>query len=419
MTSRVRGVLPLLLVLFINALGYGLLFFQKQENRWEIIQYGIAVSVLILISFLVIQLASMGDPYLFLIVSLLLSVGIMMQLRLGMKNGRHQFYWFVVSIVVFFISYFVYRAVKVWDSLGIYYVAASVALFMGTLLLGKSVNGARNWIKVGGFSFQPSELIKILYIFALACFFTNEYIENNKNIITRMYGAKNGRQLIIAAVVYINLGFLVLQKEWGLALLFFAIYFCLLYVYGTNLLFVLANLALAAGGGWMGYRTMHHIQERVEIWLHPFADPWGDGHQIVQSMVAIGSGGFTGSGIGMGRPGAIPEHNSDFIFASICEEMGILGGMAIIMLFFMFVYRGFKISLSVTNLFHKVVALGITTMYGFQTFIIIGGVIKFIPLTGITLPFISYGGSSLLTSFMALGILQAISSRKEDLSDDI
>jgi len=178
--------------------------------------------------------------------------------------------------------------------------------------------------------------------------------------------------------------------------------------------------------GWLvgaviygGYMTMNHIQERVAIWKDPFADAGDMGYQIVQSLYAMASGGFMGSGLGQGSPDLIPVVKSDFIFSAIYEEFGMLGATAVIMLFFLLVYRGIKISLRCTNTFNKALTLGLSLMFGFQTFIIIGGVTKFIPMTGITLPFMSAGGSSLAASFIALAILQAVSGRKEDLSDDI
>ena len=158
---------------------------------------------------------------------------------------------------------------------------------------------------------------------------------------------------------------------------------------------------------------MYHIQVRVENWLNPWEDIAGKGYQITQSLFAIAEGGFFGKGLGGGKPSYIPEVHSDFIFSAICEELGIFGGTAVILLFFIFVYRGIKISLCLHDGFDKCIAAGITAMFGFQTFMIIGGVIKMIPLTGITLPFVSYGGSSLVTSFMALGILQAVSAKGE------
>ena len=167
---------------------------------------------------------------------------------------------------------------------------------------------------------------------------------------------------------------------------------------------------LAAAGGLGGVIFVNHVRVRVDAWLNPWADIAGKGYQITQSLFAIGSGGFFGTGLGLGRPDLIPEVSTDFIFSAICEEMGILGGVSVVLLYFILAYRGFKIALYATDYFAKVLALGLTLIFGFQTFIIIGGVIKLIPLTGITLPFISYGGSSLSINFIALGVLQALSA---------
>ena len=190
-------------------------------------------------------------------------------------------------------------------------------------------------------------------------------------------------------------------------------------VYGEDKRFLLLNGVAAILVSIVGVSFMSHIQIRVETWLRPFHDVSNKGYQITQSLFAIGEGGFTGRGIGAGSPYYIPEVHSDFIFSAICEETGILGGLAVIMLYFVLVYRAFKISLSTNNDFNKAVAMGIGVMIGVQTFIIIGGVIKFIPLTGITLPFVSYGGSSMVTTFLALGILQGISARRREIEDEI
>jgi len=191
------------------------------------------------------------------------------------------------------------------------------------------------------------------------------------------------------------------------------------YIYGDSKVFLGANLLLVILAAYVGVKYMSHIQVRVEAWMDPFADISGKGYQIAQSLFAIGEGGFAGRGIGTGSPYFIPVVSSDFIFSAICEEMGVLGGVAVIMLYFLLVYRGFKIALSCTNAFNKAVAVGMSVMLGVQTFIIVGGVIKLIPLTGITLPFISYGGSSMLTTFIVMGILQAISSVKGEVTDEI
>jgi len=163
--------------------------------------------------------------------------------------------------------------------------------------------------------------------------------------------------------------------------------------------------------GVIGYFTMSHVEVRLTTWINPWADISGKGYQITQSLFAIAGGGFFGTGLGLGNPQYIPEVHTDFIFSAICEELGTFGGMAVVLLYFILTYRGFKIALTIKDPFRKIVALGITLIYGYQTFIIVGGVIKLIPLTGVTLPFISYGGTSLISAFIAFGIMQAISKK--------
>jgi cell division protein FtsW (lipid II flippase) len=170
----------------------------------------------------------------------------------------------------------------------------------------------------------------------------------------------------------------------------------------------------------LGYTLFDHVRIRIATWLDPWKYIDNKGYQITQSLFAIASGGFFGTGIGLGHPDFIPAVHTDFIFSAICEEMGVFTGMAIIMLFLILVYRGFKIAFSQDDKFFQIVAFGISILFGFQSFIIFGGVMKLIPLTGITLPFVSYGGSSLLSSFIALGVLQVASEEieQEEVEDE-
>lgn len=409
MNGNLRSVTPLFLVFLMNILGFSSLLFNLYDGgiNVSVALVGCGLLALILITFSLIRVLKMGDEYLFLIVSALLSVGIIMLLRIDVELGTRQTVWFAVAVACYFLVYFLYKKFKHWDKLFFVYFFGAVLLFLATLLFGTTVNGAKNWIYIGSQGFQPSELIKLMFVFSLACLFSPD----------APFKSNLRRNIFIMFVVYTHLGFLVLQREWGIAVLFFLIYIAMLFVYGNNTKIALLNFGLAALGGSLGYKVLYHIQTRVAMWLDPFSDPTGRGYQIVQSLIAISAGGFAGIGFGHGSPEFIPEVQSDFIFSVICEELGILGGVGIVMLFFIFVYRGFKITLSVKNSFHKMIALGISVMFSFQTFIIIGGVIKLIPLTGITLPFISYGGSSLITCFMALGVLQAISCETEDETD--
>jgi cell division protein FtsW (lipid II flippase) len=190
----------------------------------------------------------------------------------------------------------------------------------------------------------------------------------------------------------------------------FLVFLTLLYVFGRDLRTFFLNSVLIIPGIIASYVLFYHIRVRVEAWINPWTDITDKGYQISQSLFAIATGGFFGTGIGMGRPDMVPAVTTDFIFSAICEELGIFGGVAVVLLFMLFTYRGIKIILGVKNRFNKILGFGIVVMFGLQTFIIIGGVIKLIPLAGITLPFVSYGGSSLTTSFIALGIMQAISN---------
>lgn len=400
---------PLVLLCFMNILGFSLLAL-KGENLFtgvRTVVTGVLFVALLVICYCLIKLLKMGDPYLMLPVTALLSIGLLMLTRIDEQTGKKQMMWFLISVGVYFVAFFMYRAVKIRNKLFFVYAILSVGLFAATLVLGRTVNGAKNWIYIGNQGFQPSEFIRILFVFALSALL-------EKKAGGRLLKTELKKSLIIMLYVYINLGFLVLQREWGIAVLFFLIYFSLYFVFGKHKILLLLNGAVASAGVFAGYKVLYHIQTRVAMWLDPFSDPSGRGYQIVQSLIAIASGGFTGQGLGNGSPYYVPLVQSDFIFSGICEEFGILGGISVILLYFIFVYRGFKIALSIPDGFDKKVALGLSAMFSFQIFIILGGVIKLIPLTGITLPFISYGGSSLVTSFMALGILQAISVGEGD-----
>ncbi len=400
---------PLLMLALMNVIGFGLLAFENaaEADRIKTGVTALLFMLLLIVSYLLIRALHMGDGYLFLPVTALMSIGLMMLTRIDPSYGERQMLWFIVSVGVFFVSYFMYRAVKIKNKLFWLYAGASVALFTATLLFGRTIHGAKNWIYFGNQGFQPSELIRILYVLALSCLFGT----GDGKLLS---GSDTKKSMLITAYVYINLGFLVLQREWGIAVLFFIIYMAMYFVFGKKMSFLVINAAIAALGGYVGYKVLFHIQTRVKMWVDPFSDPTGRGYQIVQSLIAIASGGFTGVGLANGSPEYVPFVESDFIFSAVCEEFGILGGIGVILLFFIMVYRGFKIALAAKSSFDKRTAFGLSVMFGFQTFIILGGVVKLIPLTGITLPFISYGGSSLVTSFMALGILQAISVGEGD-----
>ncbi len=380
-----------------------LLAFKKDNINKSTLTLGFILILVIYISNFILLKISSGDHYIFLIVSMLLSIGLLMIYRIEPSLGMRQVIWISGGIIVFFMTYTFVKNIKEWKNWTSIYAIISLLLFLATMCFAKAIKGSRNWLKIGKFSFQPAEIIKILYIFFIASYYSNEDKYNKKG--------KGSYFILISA--YIFMGFLFLQKDLGMALLYYLIFLAIQFVYEKNRRLLYYNIGLSVFGAIIGYVVFDHVKIRVSIWLDPWKDIGNKGYQIAQSLFAIASGGFFGTGIGLGHPDFIPEVHTDFIFSAICEEMGLFTGMAVIMLFLILVYRGFKISLSQEDTFFKIVALGISVMFAAQVFIICGGVIKLIPLTGITLPFVSYGGSSMITSFIALGILQVASEEIE------
>jgi len=422
MRNFLYNIKPLLLLIFLNLLGVFLVISNSSGDSRDVIILCSVMCAVSLIIYTVITLCHLGDAYLFVIISMLCSVGIIMQMRIKPDNGIRQMILYLAGVVCFLITLFLYKALhKKLNKFTLVFWGASIFLFILTAIIGTVHNGSKNWIQFGSLSVQPSEFIRILFVLSLSAIFTNASKKGklSAKLSKEERKLRLTRLLLAAFIAFSNAMCLFLQREWGIALLFFAVYLSYLYVYGESKLFLNANLLLVLFAAFIGVRYMSHIQVRVEAWLDPFADISGKGYQIAQSLFAIGEGGFAGRGIGTGSPYFIPVVTSDFIFSAICEEMGVLGGVSIIMLYFLLVYRGFKISLSTTNMYNKAVAMGLSVILGVQTFIIVGGVVKLIPLTGITLPFISYGGSSMLTTFMIMGILQAISAVKGEVTDEI
>ncbi len=399
---------PAYLLILLDLLGFGLLFIAKDYNL-NIFYNCFAVIVLFIVMYSTLVLGHMGDKFILLMTFMLLSIGVLVLCRINIKYGFQQIVWIVLGGIAFFVAYFVYYKVKVWDKLWFVYFLIGVALFMFTLVFGKTINGSKNWVSLGPVGFQPSEIIKIMFIMCLACYCCGTWSGPVFGKIKPKWAA--------LAITYIFVGFLVLQRDWGTILVMMSIYLFMVYVYEPDKKLLFFNIGALGIIGFLGYKFLYHIQVRISTWLDPWSDIASKGYQITQSLFAISSGGYFGRGLGNGSPYYIPEVHSDFIFAAICEEMGIFGGVAIILLFFLIAYRCFKISIMTENKFDKAVSFGVTVMFALQTFIIIGGVTKMIPLTGITLPFVSYGGTSIVISFASLGIVQAISAKTENGSE--
>ena len=401
---------PRNLLLIFEILSILLLFNFNNNNidRYIVILF-LGLILIVYISNLVLGRVSSGDNYIFLIVSMLLSLGIITIYRLSPKLGLRQLIWVLAGILVFYLTYFIIRAMRRLEYMTGLYLGLSILFFLLTIILAPSKYGAKNWIEISeGITIQLSEFTKILVIFLIASFYTT--FQKKLKKLNYKYTS-----YYLMGVIYIFVGFLFIQRDLGTAAIFIAIYTLIQYIYDENRKSILVNIGLMAVGSVTGYFLFSHVRNRVDIWLNPWtADKVvNSARQIVQSLFGIGEGGFIGQGIGLGYPKQIAFAYSDVIFSAICEEMGVLTGIGIIMLYMLLVYRAIKIALNQEYLFYRILALSVAILFTVQAFLNIGGVIKLIPMTGLTLPFISYGGSSLISSFVALGILQVTS---EDLS---
>lgn len=401
---------PRNLLLIFEILSILLLFSYNNNNvdRYIVILF-LGLILIVYISNLVLGKVSSGDNYIFLIVSMLLSLGIITIYRLSPKLGLRQLIWVLAGILVFYLTYFVIRAMRRLEYMTGLYLGLSILFFLLTIILAPDKYGAKNWIEISeGITIQLSEFTKILVIFLIASFYTTFQARLKK--LNYKYTS-----YYLMGVIYIFVGFLFIQRDLGTAAIFVAIYTLIQYIYDEDRKSIAVNIGLMLFGSVVGYFLFSHVRNRVDIWLNPWtADKVvNSARQIVQSLFGISEGGFFGQGIGLGYPKQITLAHSDVIFSAICEEMGILTGIGIIMLYMLLVYRAIKIALNQEYLFYRILALAVAILFTVQAFLNIGGVIKLIPMTGLTLPFISYGGSSMISSFVSLGILQVTS---EDLS---
>ncbi|MFQ5554715.1 MAG: FtsW/RodA/SpoVE family cell cycle protein [Acidimicrobiia bacterium] len=370
--------------------------------------------------------APAANPYLLPIGAFLVAIGLTEVYRLDPDPlAALQRWWLLAAGLVGSAVVFLLRDEGVAALRRYRYLILTAAVVMLLLPLlpstwpihGAEVNGSRLWVRIElplgsrSLSFQPGEAAKVLLTIFLASYLADRHTAMSTT--TRRIGrltfpepAQFGPIILAAGAAF---GVLVYQRDLGASLLLFALFVGLVYMATGRVAYLVAGGGLLAVGGLLAFQLFDHVQQRVSSWLHPFDDFTGSGFQIAQSLFALGSGSLTGSGIGLGRPDLIPAAPTDFIFAAVAEEMGLAGSIAVIAAFALLTAVGFGIALRSRDLFRKFLAAGLTLVIAVQALLIIGGVIRLLPVTGITLPFMSYGGSSLLANMVILALLARIS----------
>ncbi len=378
---------------------------------------GFMVALLVAAHVGVRVLAPNADPVILPVALLLNGLGYTMITRLDEDLAGLQATWTAVGVAAFIGTLFVVRRVRDLERYRYTFLALGLILLLLPLVpgLGRNINGARIWIRLGPIGFQPGELAKIV----LAVFFASYLVERRELLADRV---KVGplrlprprlRVLLpLLAAWGVSIIVMVAERDLGSSLLFFGLFIGLLWLATGQPVYLLGGIGLFALASSVAYQMFDHVQTRVEVWLDPWATAQGKGYQIVQSMFAFGSGGVVGSGLALGSPQRIPAATTDFIFAAIGEELGLLGTSAVLVAFILLIGSGLRVAIRASHQFEKLLAAGLTLVLGLQSFIIIGGITRVVPLTGITLPFVSYGGSSLVANYILIALLLRISDQQ-------
>jgi cell division protein FtsW (lipid II flippase) len=418
-TYRNRELANLLLVGLLTATGFAAVYIARQDVvSTASLSYAAFFLALFIAAHLIVRFAlPHADPYLLPLSGLLCAIGLTMIYRIEPDLALRQGLWVVIGLAAFAALVLFLKDHRTLD--GIKYILGLSAIGLLVLPavpgLGRTINGASLWVDVGLFVFQPGEFAKILLVVFLA-----GYLRDNREMLSMgagRYGFPSPKYFGPLLVVWGGAMLVLFQtNDLGSGLLYFSIFLAMLWVATARWPYVAVGSVLFAAGAYALYHVVPHVRDRISIWLDPWQDPFAEGYQLVQSIYAIASGGLFGQGLGRGvliTPEGnpyIPFLQTDFIFAAIAQELGLAGAAGLVLLYVVFLYRGFRIAMMAADGFSKLLALGLTAALSIQAFIIIGGVTRLIPLTGITLPFVSYGGSSIVANFVLIGLLLMVSN---------
>jgi cell division protein FtsW (lipid II flippase) len=359
-----------------------------------------------------------SDQVVLALISMLAAFGLIMCQRLETTGSGNiavrQVIWVAVGYAFFIAITLGLRNLMLLKRYKYTFMFIGLGLTAAVAVFGTEINGARLWFRFGIFSFQPSELLKIILVIFLAAF-----LDENRDLITETRFRLGHIPLPplpylapLLVVWGISMLTLIVSKDLGAALLFFGVLLIMLFVASSRAAYVLAGFVLFGIGAFLAYNAFAHVEVRVTVWLNPWQYAQDIGYQIIQAIFAFTDGGVFGQGLGYGSPLYIPIVQTDYVFAAIGEEVGLMGTVSLLCIYLLLIYRGFHIALNATISFYQYLAIGLISIIGLQTFIILGGVTKLIPLTGMTLPFVSYGGSSIIANFIIVALLVRISGEK-------
>ncbi|MFL5833783.1 MAG: FtsW/RodA/SpoVE family cell cycle protein [Solirubrobacterales bacterium] len=423
-SARNRELLALVPVAALLTAGFAAVFSQENEQLGNLsLIYGAYFLAICIAThvYLRIRLPN-ADPYLFPLMATLTAFGLVMIYRIDEGLARDQANWFVLGLVLFALTIQFLRDYEVLERYRYTIAIGGLLVLLAPRLpgIGQQVNGAYLGVKIGPLAFQPAEFTKIAIVVFLA-----SYLREHREVL--IVGARRvlgvtlpplkhfGPMLVVWGA---SMFMLVFIRDLGSSLMFFAAFLALLYVATGRFSFVVIGMAMFLLGAWFFASTVPHVHERVDIWLHPYEDPQGSGYQVLNSIFAQADGGLFGKGFGQALitvPGTdsplLPAAQTDMIYALIVNEVGLFGAVGVVLVYMLIAARGFKVALLAGDGFSKLLATGLTAVFAIQAFVIIGGVTRVIPLTGVTLPFISYGGSSIVANFVLLALLLLISDR--------
>ncbi|MDO4536155.1 MAG: FtsW/RodA/SpoVE family cell cycle protein [Clostridium perfringens] len=364
---------------------------------------GILIVVIIVPYIILRKLKPNGDKYILMFVDVLITVSIGILYVINSSLAVKQLIWFCVGLVIYLIIVLVLPDLKTFAKYKRIYLIGTLIFMAMSLVIGTEINGAKNWVVIGPLSFQPAEFGKLFLVLYLASVLISykkkdKFIDDIKGLLKPI--------LVVGYSVIL----MFLQHDLGMALMFFVVSLTILYLATSNGKYVLMCLVALVLGGTVGYFSLGYVRQRFEV---VGANVWkyasGSGYQLVQGFYTMSTGGLFGTGLGNGYPSLVPEASTDFIYTIIAEQFGMIFAVGLMILYFLLFYRGIRSALYAKDKFSQLAVVGFSTMIVAQVLVIVGGVFAVIPLTGITLPMLSYGGTSMLTIFFALGILQKVS----------